>query len=309
MIAMSLPETLIGLHFVAAGAHSTVNRMAAQRNLSEDTLIYLTAVSTVCFTGVTLVALLLWYPSIANWEVFPTRTALVYVILFSVIGGVYFTVSRLRYASQALLPSFVYEPLSRLHVFIVVPVAVLFLEDTLSSREGLAIVLALSAILLIGFATHRRERREGSGHLTQGLLLLLTAGIFAAGLQLLSKVLMTPDLAIQVPVLIYILCSNTATTVISSLRHVGRQHPAPSGQLFAFGIGAGLCNFIALGSLLFFLIDGKASRIYSVSAMSMLIPIAFGFLTRRERNPGKLEILALVCALGAIVLQTTGGGE
>ncbi len=135
----------------------------------------------------------------------------------------------------------------------------------------------------------------------------MTAGIFAAGLQLLTKVLMTPDLAIQVPVLIYVLGSNIATTIFSSARHLRSGRIERQPRMIAFGVGAGVCNFVALCSLLFFLIDGKASRIYSVGAMSMLIPIAFGFLVGRERSPSKLEILALACALGAIVLQTTGG--
>jgi len=78
---------------------------------------------------------------------------------------------------------------------------------------------------------------------------------------LLAKVLMTPDIGIQVPVLVYILGSNIVTTIVAGFRHIPERPRIANRQALVFGFAAGLCNTVALGSLLFFLIDGKASQV------------------------------------------------
>ena len=306
VIGTSLPETLIGLHFLAAGAQSTITRMAARRRISDDTIVYLSAASTVLIAGTVLIFILLRYPGLGAADAFPGTYFLTLCGLFLGIGLVYSLVSRLRYKSQSLLPSFIHEPLSRLHVFIVVPIAIVFLEDGVTARELTAIGLAFSAILLIGFVNRSGTARADPG-LASGLMLLLIAGVFAAGLQLLAKVLMAPEFGVQIPVLVYILGSNIVTTLVASASHLGAGPRVAVPGLLLFGIGAGICNTVALGSLLYFLIDGKASRIYSVAALSMLIPVAFNVLGKHERRPRAPELFALACAMGAIILQTTGG--
>jgi drug/metabolite transporter (DMT)-like permease len=280
--------------------------MAARRRISDDTIVYLTAVSTVVIAG-SVLAIILWrFPGFASWPDFPFKQLVSFCVLFAGIGFFYFLVSKLRYKSLGLLPSFVYEPLARLHVFIVVPISIIFLEDHATTRELIAIGLALSAILLIG-VVNRSDGSSSGGVIGKGLILIFIAGIFAAGLQLLAKVLMTPDIGIQIPVLVYILGSNTVTTLIGGLSHLPNRPRKANRMALAYGFGAGVCNTVALGSLLFFLIDGKASRIYSIGALSMLIPVAINLMGNYERKPRRAEIFALFCALAAVVLQTTGG--
>lgn len=305
MVGIALPETLIGLHFIAAGAQSTITRMAARRRMSDDTVLYLTSASTVCISGGALLIILWFFPGFASWDTFPVEEAIVMSLIFVGIGVVYFVVSKLRYRSQGMIPSYVYEPLARLHVFIVVPFSIWFLEDNATPRELFAIGLALAAILLIGFRSGSGDKAGGSGFFT-GLCLLVLAGLYAAALQILAKVLMTPDLYFQVPVLVYILGSNLVTTCLSGFSHFRPKARIADRRVLVYGCAAGLCNTVALGSLLYFLIDGKASRIYSIGAMSMLIPVAINLLGSYERRPRRMEVMALVCALGAILLQTSG---
>ncbi len=295
-------DSLILLHFLAAGLQSTATRAAARERLDAETLAFATSLTTLVIAGG---ALLLFLGEFRDVLHSPTLTprALVFAGLgFAVIGTGYFLTSYARFQGHKLLPSYVFEPLSRTHVLIVVPVSMIFIEPESSALEWVAIAAALVPVFVLAAQTPRSARAIDWA-LTQGVAWVLVASVCAAGLQLASKLAVDPEIWIGLPVLVFMVGSNAASAVVSALRHIGREHRGALSSTFRYGALAGVCNVIALGSLLLFLVDGKPSRIYSVGAMSMLIPVLWGLLTRRERAPTPWELLAFTFAVAAIALQ------
>lgn len=307
------PELLIGIHFAASGLQSTLTRFSARNRSQPETILFLSSATTLVITTAIALVQICAQPSLMAWASCPKtpqETSCWDFYLFNVlpysllmfIGVGYYIVSWLRYRSHGLLPSFVYEPLARLHVLIVVPFSMYFLEEAPSFWELLAAFLAIVAILIFSF---NQPKGAASQHRqTQGIILLLIASLFAAALQLSAKLFMDPNFLITVSVLGYVIASNTATVIIAALLHLSKKKRMFTRQTLLFGIGTGTCNILALGSLLVFLIDGKASRIYSIAAMSMLVPVAIELAFKKERKPSGAEFFALVFAMGAMVVQS-----
>jgi drug/metabolite transporter (DMT)-like permease len=301
-------DLLIFLHFTAAGLQSTATRAASREQMDAATLAFATALTTLVIAGAMLLFLLFHFPDVAySPEITPVNVGYL-VLIFLGIGAVYSLTHYARFHSHKVLPSYIFEPLSRAHILIVVPISMIFIESgSTTTIEWLAIAAALVPVAVL---SRQNPRKTGAGRraFRNGVWLVLLASICAAGLQLLSKYLVDPKYDWGLPVLVFIVGSNAASAVVAMLRHLSGQ---PSRlQLRAtirYGLLCGFFNVVALGSLLLFLVDGKPSRIYSVGAMSMLIPVAWALLARRERMPTRIEWVAFGSAGLAILLQVQMG--
>jgi uncharacterized membrane protein len=295
---MNLARTLILLHFFSYGFQNLVMQRAAMVGCDRLLFVYVVAaVTCVLMTPVVFTSLYLT----AGLEDLHASTSIVWVAVSFLFGGGFIAVSVGRLYAQSLLPSYVFLPLSRSGLLIVLFVSVAFLEEELTWIELAAALLAFVVLVLSG--RDRRARDTSARWFVSGVAWTLLAAIVSAGLQIGSKVLVDPRFGIAVPALLFVYGVNIGNMVLSGVSRAFRQIPLTQLKPTLFwGVLGGISNSIAFATLMLYLVDGDASKIYPISALSIVLPTLYLTLVGKEPMPNTLQWLSYGAAIVALVI-------
>ncbi len=249
----------------------------------------------------------------ARWSFPLENLRLTFVMLL--LGGLFFALFFSRLLVKEFLPSFVFAPLYRLQMPIVVLVAIFYLHEEASVIHTIGLFCAFVPLILVATPprvqtnqrrfNHRSKPPRYGPRWIRGAALMMVVVALAACLQLSTKVLTAHDL-FAVPPLTYAMLLNIGTLFVGLILLISRTIRSRSIReprlAIVLGLAAGLVNAVTLLSLAVYLVDGRASVIYPAGAMSLFIPmIAFGYLGTEPR-PSPVQILSITLATAATLL-------
>lgn len=298
----SISWLLLFVHFLSSGMQSFTMRMSSWSKLPAEMVVFFVSLTTFVSSGSVVWAASVWAPSTVSDYLHPP-VFWWWVFAFIGIGGTYFLINVARLEGQRHLPSPFFEPLSRGHVVIVL--WVIYARDrVVSNLEIWSVSVVLIALIVIGWAFRSGggvSKERGWAETARGTCSVVASVFLASALQLWTAALMSGAF----PVILYMMFSSFGSLLVAVIAlSLKNENRAALGKAAAFGIPAGILNFVTLGSMLVFLVDGKASQVYSAGALSMAIPVLLTLFQPGHTKPNVWQWGAFGFAMAAFVFQS-----
>ena len=292
--------TLLLVHFLTQGFQLLVNQGVARRHYDYTLYNFTVAGVTSLFLAPFL---FLWAhgDTVARTEVVHQLDSWgLLVLVFLLLGGSYSLTTYSRLRAQNLLPSYVFAPLSRVSLLVVVVVSVAYMGEKRSWLELLAI--GVTFIPLIVVRSNDGGSRQSELY-REGLTWTLLSVLCATGLQLASKISVDPRFGFQIPVLLYVCGVSAGNMIVStSIRLMEGRSYHDWRPSVLWGTLGGILNLGSFLSLTLYLVNGDASTIYPVSSLSLIVPVVVLRVLGKEERPTLAQVIALLLSLGAIYI-------
>ena len=291
---------LLVVHFLAAGLQTLANHRAARMNYSR--LLYTYAVAATTFIFLSPVFLVMNASRNEFRGPLDDSSYLsigMLAVLFFWQGGGYAAASYSRLRAQTVLPLHVFAPLSRLSLLLVVALSLVFLEEDRNTWKLFGIALAFIPLISLHKQTLPADRVS---RFAAGLKWVILSAVVAAGLQLTSKLVVDPTYGVGLDVIAFVVGVNGANMLLSAAFLIGQKKRASRvKETLLLGTAAGGLNVLTFTTLTFYLVDGEASVIYTLSALSMVIPVAYLTVKGKEKLT-RTDMASFCIALGALVI-------
>jgi len=233
------------------------------------------------------------------------------------IGTLFYLLSVLRLFGQKQMASYLFLPLYRTSIIFTV-VGSLYLFD--EQITGITFIAFTTAFAVSSFFLVNKQGRRKNKY-SKGIFIALTCALLSSATQLLSAFLLKAEkvdfnLSLnigndlnQIDPIVLVIGSNLINLIIC-LSIILLRYRETLRSLFHFhhaSYSSGIYNFVAFFSLSAYLAEssGRLSVIYSISALSIVLPTLIMQLRGEEAKASKRQIIAYLASLCAILLLTT----